>query len=150
MTARGGSRRTALWTALAADLAVGDPPHRLHPVGLAGAALGRSYAPFRRRSPAVQFLGGTLALAGVAGAAGAGAHLAERALRRLPAGAAALGVALKPTLALRQLLQEGWLIARALDAGDLDGARGRVSTIVSRPTADLGPPEIAAATIESV
>ena len=144
------TRGVALCSALAADALIGDPASPWHPTAVAGRALASAYEPWRRRRPFAQLAGGTFALAVVAGAAGVAAALLERSLRRIPAGGLALGLALKPTFAARELLAAGGSVADALEAGDLETARARVGMIVSRPTEQLRPEEVAAAAIESL
>jgi adenosylcobinamide-phosphate synthase len=146
----GKGRGVALCSALAADVLIGDPEHPWHPTAVAGQALAAAYGPWRHRRPFAQLVGGTVALAFVAGAAGVAAAVLERSLRRIPAGAVALGIALKPTFAVRELLAAGGSVADALEDGDLDTARTRVGMIVSRPTEGLRPDELAAAAIESL
>ena len=61
------------------------------------------------------------------------------------------GLALKPTMSVRALLSAATEVEDALDAGDLDRARARLSWhLVSRDTSDLSSSEVAAAAIESL
>jgi adenosylcobinamide-phosphate synthase len=150
VTVAGRDRALALCSALAADALIGDPASSWHPTALGGRVLASAYEPWRRRRPLGQLAGGTLALAAVAGAAGVAAALLERSLRRFPVGGLALGLALKPAFAVRELLAAGGSVADALEAGDLDTARARVGMLVSRPTERLRPEEVAAAAIESL
>jgi adenosylcobinamide-phosphate synthase len=54
------------------------------------------------------------------------------------------------TLATRSLLDGAGIVTRALEAGDLDRARRRLSRIVGRDTAHLSESEIATAVIETL
>jgi adenosylcobinamide-phosphate synthase len=139
-------RAGALLGAIAIDAVLGEPPNRFHPVAGVGRALALGHDRFRRsRRPLLQLAGGAATLAGVALAAA----LAGRELeRRLPP--PLLALALKPTFSLRPLLREGLGVADALDAGDLALARRRLGALVSRPTAGLAAPLLAAAAIESL
>jgi adenosylcobinamide-phosphate synthase len=80
------------------------------------------------------------------------AALLERSAGRLPRAAriALLAVLLKPSFALRALLEAGGAARGALDRNDLPAARDALSALVSRGTAPLGPEEVAGAAIESL
>ncbi len=142
----------AVLLAVGLDLAVGDPPNRLHPV----AWLGRLIATGRR------WLGtGSAARLLVKGAAltvatAAIAALAGWGVERLAASAGAaqplvLGAALWLLLSLRGLFAAALLTARLLGEGDLRAARQALAWhLVSRPTGDLEPDEVASGAIESV
>src|SRR5262249_1466557 len=109
--------------ALLLDAVLGEGQHAWHPVALAGRALEAALAPWRRGGPAARLGGG--AAAGAAGAAGAAtaAWALERLARRAgPAGWLAQAVALKPTFAVRQLLEEGLRVAGRLEEGRLADA----------------------------
>jgi adenosylcobinamide-phosphate synthase len=139
--------------ALAFDAALGEPPARLHPV----VGMGRMLACLRRRSraetPAGQIAEGAMGLAAVVAASALGAAATARVLRRLPRGPALAGeaAALSTLLALRGLREAVAGVRQALDAGDLDGARGGASRdLVSRDTSELGPEELSGAAIQSL
>jgi adenosylcobinamide-phosphate synthase len=141
----------AIAGALALDLALGEGRLRWHPVALAGAALDAALAPWRRSGPGAQLLAGAGAVAAVSAGAAVAAWAAERAARRAgPAGWLGLAVALKPTFALRQLLEEGLAVAACLEDGRLDDARWTLRALVSRPAADLPAELVASAAIESL
>lgn len=139
--------------ALLLDLALGDPPNRYHPVAWMGAVIGvaRRLAPRQGRLlpcvyGAVLVLGGAV-LVGVIGV------VLEEVLRILPRPLYWLAEAfmLKTTFALRGLTRAAQQVQEALVAGDVDSARRLVSWhLVSRDTAQLTPPQVAAATVESV
>jgi adenosylcobinamide-phosphate synthase len=145
--------RGAVAAALAADLLWGEPSAALHPTVWMGRwfAGGRARRRSRGALPSLAE-GAALVGSGVAGAALL-AGVAERAMRRLPRGAAALarGAMLKPAMALHGLLRAAMEVERSLAAGDLPEARRLLAWhLVSRDTADLTGDEVAAAAIESL
>lgn len=136
--------------ALALDFALGEPPRALHPV----VWMGRFYRALRRGAPArpaaafgygaMMALAGPLLFAGVAWAL-------VRALAPLPAAQLVVEIwLLKSAFAVRALGGAAAVVARALAAGDLEGARQGLRALVSRDTAALSPPLLAAAAVESV
>lgn len=143
----------ALILALLLDLALGDPPNRYHPVAWMGTAIhvGQRAAP--RRGRLAQFIYGALVVFGGAGAVAGLGRLAERLLLHLSAPWSWLVAALllKTTFTFRGLAVAAEEVRAALLAGDLPAARRLLSWhLVSRATLDLGPSQVAAATIESV
>lgn len=143
----------ALWVlggALALDRVAGEPPAALHPV----VWMGRFYGLVRRgapRRPAAAFAwGAAMAAAGPLVFGGAAFGLA-RALAPWPPLAMALEIyLLKSSFALRALGEAAAAVGRALAVRDLDAARLALRSLVSRDTAALGPPLLAAAAVESV
>lgn len=136
-------RSRALLLALAADALLGDPPNAWHPVVLLGnwMRLGEQLAPTAGRARlvwgATWMVGGTLLV-------GRGAAL-------LPQHAFVQGLLASTLLAYRGLDHAVGAVQAALAAGDLDEARRLLSWhLVSRPTAELSAPEVAAAAIESL
>jgi adenosylcobinamide-phosphate synthase len=142
----------ALALALLVDGVAGDPPSPAHPV----AWLGRLIACGRRAlcagSPTrLVMAGAALTIAVAAGAAAAGALLAMLARAAGGPGVVLEALALTTMLSLRDLARAARGVQAALRRGDLDGARAAVGRdLVSRPTALLGPGQVAAAAIESV
>jgi adenosylcobinamide-phosphate synthase len=128
------------------DAVFGDP-RRFHPVagfGTAAAALEkRIYAPDRRSGAAFTAIAvGVPALAGLGAAA---------ATRKLPIARTALVAAATWTvLGGRTLRRESRVMARHLDDGDLDSARGRLNHLCGRDPSGLDESELARATVESV
>jgi adenosylcobinamide-phosphate synthase len=141
----------ALGLAVALDLLAGEPPNSLHPVVWFGTLIERlvSRAPTGKR--AALAYGAALA-AGVPSLAVATTLLVEDATARVPAplDALALALVLKPSFALRALLGAGNRVEARLAAGDIEGARGALSALVSRETATLDAGLVAAAAIESL
>jgi adenosylcobinamide-phosphate synthase len=136
--------------ALVLDLTVGEPPNALHPV----VWMGRLQRRLRRRAPrapaAAFAYGCMMALAGPL-VFGLGSWALIHALRPLlPLQIAVEIYLLKSALALRALGAAALLVARALAAGDLTTARLGLRSLVSRDTAALSSPLLAAAAVESV
>jgi len=124
-----------------ADLAFGDP-RRGHPVaafGHAAAALERvAHRPTRRAGAAYAGL--------LVGAVVVVAALLERRLPRTPIRAVALWTA----LGARSLMREAGAVADLVEAGDLGGARRRITALVGRDPEALDAAGLCAAAIESV
>jgi len=133
-----------LTLALLLDVVCGEPPAALHPVVWMGRVLNWLDARAPRPEPARLLYGSVVAL--VLPLAWAG--LAGALERRLPWPLQAL--LLKPAFAGRALLDAGGRIEAALDNDELDAARNELRSLVSRPTAVLDRPLVAAAAIESL
>ena len=136
--------------ALALDLVVGEPPSAMHPV----VWMGRLYAALRRRAPvrpAAAFAWGCAMAAAGPLVFGGGAWLLARALQPLPLVALVVEIyLLKSALSVRMLGVAASTVARALACGDVSAARFGLRSLVSRDTALLDEPLIAAAAVESV
>lgn len=134
------------------DLFLGEPPAPLHPVVRIGAAIDalERWAPAPERRIGIAY--GAAAALALAGLSGGVALAADRAARRLPllVRAAVLGAALKPAFALRMLLDSAQLVRASLETGDLEEARDRLRSLVSRDASQLSLEECAAAAIESL
>ena len=141
-----------LLLALALDFALGEPPDSFHPV----VWMGKLIAALERMFPAGSATAALLAGAGVSlfvpVLCGGIAWLAALGLRELGTIPYLLGGALllKTTFAVKGLGQAAQVTRRALDAGDLDGARYSLRSLVSRDTNTLTEAQLAAAAIESV
>jgi adenosylcobinamide-phosphate synthase len=136
----------ALVGAFAADLLVGDP-RRGHPVAgfgrVAGALERAVYASSRAR--------GALFCGVLVGGAALGAELAARAASRIWGGRAAVLVLVTwAALGGRSLARAGDGLARELERGSLDGARGALPSLCGRDAAALDAPELCRAAVESV
>ncbi|WP_048555655.1 cobalamin biosynthesis protein, partial [Nostocoides japonicum] len=140
------ARAFGLLLGFVADRVVGDP-RRFHPV----AGFGRAATALEPRMYADRRVRGawfTLALVGSATALGA---VGECLTRRRPLARILLvAAATWATLGGRSLAAEAAEVARLLEDGDLPGAREQVTHLVGRDPRDLGPDEIARATVESV
>lgn len=143
-------RALTLLSALAIDAALGEPPNAVHPVVGIGALLESGHRRLRRMPVRAQLIGGGTVLASVSLSAVGVAVATERTLRRRRMGALLLGVLLKTTFSMRQLLTEANAVARLLERDAHADARIRLRSLVSRPVDALDAPLIASAAIESV
>ena len=142
----GTARAVGIGIGLLADAALGDP-RRAHPV----AAFGRWAGALERVLYRPSRASGALFTATAAGIPVALGVLAERAVRRRPILQVVLtAVATWAVLGGRSLAGEGTAMAALLEAGDLDGARGRLGHLCSREPAGLADTELARATVESL
>lgn len=147
------SRASVAWAALVVDLLAGEPPARVHPTVWMGRGVAAARRGSRARGAAGSLLDGLALVAGGSLVAWLAGRSAERACARLPRGprGAALGLALKPAISLRALLDAGHEVERALERGDLEAARRLVSWhLVSRDAGALTAEEVAGAAIESL
>jgi adenosylcobinamide-phosphate synthase len=137
-------RRTqVVLLALALDWLVGEPPNALHPVVWLGNLIGWLERRAPRNNPPAELLSGTGMTAACIGAATLPALALTRS-RLLEV------VLLKTMFSWRTLHQAGERVRQPLAAGDLDGAREGLRWLVSRDTAALDAPLLAAAAIESL
>lgn len=144
--------------ALAMDAAIGWPG-RLHArVGHPVGGFARIIATCERRWNGADFglsrrrLGGLATLLSLLAVAGAGGWAAEELIRMGMGRWARVGIALAawPALAQRSLFDHVTPVVRALEAGDLPGARRAVGRIVGRDTLALDEAGVARAGIESL
>ena len=140
--------------ALVLDVALGEPPNRLHPTVWMGktVALAERIGPGEAAAPAMQLLyGGAMALAVPAAWGGLAWALTFGLLQLHPLAYVLVTAALlKTTFSVRMLHRAAADIGRTLTAGDVGEARRRMSALVSRDTAQLTPAQMAAGAIESV
>lgn len=134
-----------------ADRVLGDP-RRWHPVAgfgrLAQVVEQRLYPGEQTGSaPAAVAVRGAVAVGGLVGAAALLGRLDRAAGRARPLVIAALTWAV---LGGRSLEREGGAMAALLRAGDLAGARRRVTHLVGRDPSELSAAELSRATVESV
>ncbi|MEU8653072.1 cobalamin biosynthesis protein [Streptomyces sp. NPDC048737] len=131
---------------LLGDLILGDP-RRGHPVAVFGrAAAGVERALWRDHRG-----WGALHTAVCAGGTVALGALASRAVRRSPAASVALtGAAAWAVVGGTSLVREARTIGRALEAGDVEGARARLPHLCGRDPQALDADGIARAVVESV
>lgn len=144
----------ALLLALLLDLALGEPPNRLHPTVWIGktVSLAERVAPGPQSRPAVQLLAGSAMALSIPAAWGAAAWAVTFGLLQLHPLAYLLVVAvlLKTTFSVRMLQVVAADIGRILTAGDIAEARRQMSALVSRDTSELTTAQMAAGAIESV
>lgn len=141
-------RSLTLAGAFAVDALVGEPPTVLHPVVWLGQTTGLIVDRLPKGERAIEFVGGAFVAAAITALGAAIGGLAGR----IPHPALRLPVTiwlLSSTFAGRGLLRAAEVVAVDLEAGDLDAARRNLRALVSRPTADLAAPLVAAAAIES-
>jgi len=136
--------------ALALDVVAGEPPNALHPV----VWMGSFYAALRRRAPrrpAPAFAYGLMmALAGPL-VFGAGALVITQLLAPLLLLRIVVEIyLLKSALSVRMLAESARAVAQALAERDYTRARFGLRSLVSRDTALLDEPLMAAAAVESV
>ncbi len=137
--------------ALALDLALGEPPAAVHPVvGMGRAVAAWERAPVRGAGPQLVY-GAALVLATLALFV-VPAWLLLGYLREAfwPAYFVLGAWLLKCTFSVRGLFRAAAAVARPLAAGQLEEARYELRSLVSRDTAKLDAPLIAAAAVESV
>ncbi|MCL4394771.1 MAG: cobalamin biosynthesis protein [Chloroflexi bacterium] len=144
-------RSIILLLAVAIDRQFGDPPNALHPVAWFGRLANAMVRCVSRRDPRTEFAYGVGIITAVVAAAVLPALVLERGMRsRGLLRVVALGVALKTTFAWRGLIQAGDRVRVDLEAAKLDAARYELRALVSRDTAQLGPPFLASAAVESL
>jgi adenosylcobinamide-phosphate synthase len=142
----GAARAVGLLLGVAADAAFGDP-RRYHPV----AAFGRAAATAECACYAEHRLAGLLYTGTLVGATAAVGGLLERAGRgRATVQVAVTALATWIALGGTSLAEEGTAMARALDAGDLEGARARLPHLCGRDPANLDLAGMARASVESI
>ena len=143
-----------LLLALLLDVALGEPPNRLHPTVWIGksVALAEWIAPGAQSSRSLQLVAGAAMALLIPAAWAALACAATFGLMQLHPLAYLLVVAvlLKTTFSVRMLHRVAADIGRILSAGDVDEARRQMSALVSRDTSQLTIGQMAAGAIESV
>jgi adenosylcobinamide-phosphate synthase len=137
-------RADVLLLALSLDWLAGEPPNALHPVVWLGKLIGLLERRAPRNNPPAELLYGAGMVAACTGATVLPALAAEKLPRPIQA------VLLKTMFSWRTLHQAGERVRQPLAAGDLDGARAGLRWLVSRDTAGLDAPLLAAAAIESL
>jgi len=138
--------------ALAIDLALGEPPHTLHPVVWMGktiSLLGRGS--FGKSSLAQLIYGAVIALVTV-GLFTVPAYYILLYVKSLSLAAYVIlgAILLKSAFSLGQLRRAALKIKRLLSKGELDEARFELRSLVSRNTCGLPKPLLVSATVESV
>lgn len=138
-------------SAVILDLLLGDPRRLPHPVVGIGAMISGLERILRRLVPNER-AGGVLLLGAVAGATAVISLLLLKGAYLLhPWAGGAVSIWLSYTcLAARSLHAESQLVAEQLAAGDVEGARRKLSLIVGRDTDGLDEPEIWRALVETV
>ena len=137
--------------AVLADLALGDPAYRWHPIRLIGRTL-TAIEDALRRLRLDGYVGGVvLFLLLAAGWVGAVAALVSGAARVAPALAWLLhAFFVYSLLALGDLVRHVWRVEQAVVRGDLDGARREIRNLVGRDTDTMDVAACRRAAIESL
>ena len=138
-------RAVGLLTGFAADRVFGDP-RRHHPVAWFGSAAAALEHHTYRDSRAA----GVVHVSLLVGSAWTCGRLIEKAVPGRYGTAAVTAVATWTVVGGRSLAREGETIHAQLLAGDLPAARRQLTHLVGRDTTELGPDEIARATVESI
>jgi adenosylcobinamide-phosphate synthase len=148
---RAGRRLLVLAGALLLDRLLGEPPERAHPVVWIGAALSfmTKNAPEGKRARLVY---GTYGVGAISGGSALLASLVPRAggRRHGLCGAVFEAWLLKTCLSHRGLEEAVMAVARPLEAGDTEGARSALRSLVGRDRSSLDGALISAAAIESL
>src|SRR4051794_1577421 len=120
-----GERLLTLVVAQVIDRVLGEPPSALHPVVWIGALAATMERRVRITNPTPQLAAGAALVGVVVGTASVVAALAEVVLGRLPLGPRILlrAVLLKPTFAVRELLEAAERVRVPHETGELDAAR---------------------------
>lgn len=140
-----------LVTAILLDLVLGDPRWLPHPVVAIGRLISGLDLFLYRTIPRKRPAGIILLLVTVLAAATATWSLIRLGVFLHPLAGFAIAALLSFTcLAARSLHRESALVAEALAAGDIEGARGLLGRIVGRDTAGLEESEIWRALVETV
>ena len=138
-------------SAVALDLILGDPRALPHPVVAIGRLISALEPPLRRLIPNQKAAGVFLLLITVGVTYGIAATLVAAAYAISPVAGFVVGLYFAwVSLAARSLHLESGKVAKALEAGDLPGARLALSYIVGRETAELDEPDIVRGAVETV
>ena len=135
----------ALAVAVALDLAVGEPPGRVHPVALFGSLVGA----VDREWPRPRLVGVAAAVGLPLLAAAVAGGVAWLASGALPLLAVPVGGAVLFTAVSLRMLREVTAEVVALTESDPDAARGSIRALVGRDAADLSPAALRSAAVES-
>ncbi len=142
---------TLFFAAYLLDLIAGDPRWMPHPVKGIGWLAMQSEALLRRTLLPLRLAGILAVLIVVGGSAGVAGLLLTLAAKLHPwAGMAVAVYLLYSCFAVKDLGDHAVAVEQALDAGDVELARQKVSFLVGRDTASLTPSGIALAATESV
>lgn len=145
-TSVSAGRAVGLLLGVAADAALGDP-RRGHPV----AAFGRAASAVERVLHRDRRCAGVLHTGVLVGGVAAAGLVVERWSRHSPVAQATLTAAATwAVLGGTSLAGEGTAMARMLDAGELDAARGRLANLCGRDASHLDGQGVARASVESV
>lgn len=141
-----------LLLALGLDLALREPPARLHPVVWIGNAISTLERWLPQSSPGRAFISGSFMAVILPLTAAGLAWLAMQGLKEIGPWAYLVGgaVLLKATFAVKGLAQAAQITVDAMQTERLEDARESLRSLVSRDAQVLAPPLVAAAAVESV
>ncbi len=141
-----------LFLALLIDLALGEPPHLIHPVVWMGKVIALLEKGGRSLSPPGQFLYGVAMVLVTAGLFTVPAYFLLLYLKSLNSVIYVIIGAwlLKATFSFKGLRQAALMVKSLLVADKLDEARFELRALVGRDTRDLTAPRLVSATVESV
>ena len=137
--------------ALLLDRFLPEPPARVHPVVWMGRMIG-GFERLAPRRPAAALVYGAVGGTLIIGSWGALTWFAILGLSELGTIAYLLGgaILLRTSFTVRGLITAGELTRQALEHEDLEDARAKLVSLVSRDRAELSAPLVAASAIESV
>ncbi|MBI5146232.1 MAG: cobalamin biosynthesis protein [Thaumarchaeota archaeon] len=145
-----------VFSALAIDLAFGDPKNKFHPTAWVGAIVAR-FVPFaKNQNQTREKIGGILIAVSVAALVAGLLFSYDYAMRNvsgiiLTVIAILFGsLLLKTTIAIRGLEKHGNLVMESISGNNLEEARSRLSMLVKRNTKDLDRNHVISATLESI
>jgi len=137
--------------AVVLDLVLGDPRALPHPVVAIGRMISFLESPLRRIFLNARLAGVALLVTTVGVTYAGTALLVKAAFAISPVAGAVAGLYLAwVSLAARSLHLESGKVAKALERGDLPGARTALSCIVGRETAELDEPGVVRGAVETV
>ncbi|MBM3132198.1 MAG: cobalamin biosynthesis protein [Chloroflexi bacterium] len=141
-----------LLLALALDLALGDPPTAIHPVGWMGKLISLFERCAPKNGPRAQFLYGAFMVIIGVGTVTAGGYFLMDYLHEMNRIACIIvgAVLLKSVFAITGLRRSAIRVKREIESRDIKGARSQMPALVSRDTETLSEPLLIAATTESV
>lgn len=144
-------------SALGLDLAAGDPRSRYHPTAWTGRLIAALAARLKTNVARSERLGGVSLVVVPCGVSLAALAAFWYAIGLLGGGSAALVVStvagvvlLKSTLAVRGMEKHAMDVARAVQDGDAETARGKLAMIVKRETGSLDEEHVVSGAIESI
>jgi adenosylcobinamide-phosphate synthase len=154
-----GARAVGAAGAVLADMVLGEPPARIHPVALFGSGMQKVESRFWGDSyrAGCEFAAGGIAaalIAGVAVESATGRRPGRRGVARRDVSwlGTALGCSMSATITIagRALGEEAFKIRDAIESGDLERARSGLPALVGRDTTELDEKQMVRAVVESV
>lgn len=145
-----------VFSALAIDLAFGDPKNKFHPTAWVGAIVARLVPFAKNQNQTREKIGGVLITVSIA-ALVAGLLFSYDYIMKNASGIVLTVIAilfssllLKTTIAIRGLEKHGKLVMESISRNNLEEARSRLAMLVKRNTKDLDRNHVISATLESI